>query len=236
MTSLGVPQTSAETPSFAGAVEAVITAKLLEMFTAMPGQVESYNATLGLANIQPGIKRKFIKDNETVNLPIINNVPVVFPRSGQAALTFPLKKGDSVLLVFSQRSLDNWKLAGGVVEAGDPRHHDLSDAFAIPGGYPKVEPLVGVDPDNVVLQNGVANKVTVKSNAVELTTGIGKFTVDNAGKITLGNGSVDLLGLIDQLIDAICKLTVPTGVGPSGIPINKAEFSAIKTQLGLIKG
>ena len=141
----------------------------------------------------------------------------------------------SVLLVFSQRSIDNWKQTGGIVEAGDPRHHDLSDAVAIPGIYPKAAPLVGVDPDNVVLQNTVANKVTVKTDGIELKTGVGTFLLGNDGKITMGNGAIELLDIIDKLIDAINKLTVPTGVGPSGVPINLAEFAALKTQLGFIK-
>ena len=43
---------------------------------------------------------------------------------------------------------------------------------------------------------------------------------------------------IDQVIsinDAIAVLTVPTALGPSGIPINAAAFIAINVQLNLIK-
>ena len=39
-----------------------------------------------------------------------------------------------------------------------------------------------------------------------------------------------LKGLLDELIDAIAALTVPTGVGPSGTPVNIAQFQSIKSR------
>lgn len=39
-----------------------------------------------------------------------------------------------------------------------------------------------------------------------------------------------LKGLLDELIDAINALTVPTGMGPSGTPINAAQFQGIKAR------
>jgi hypothetical protein len=44
----------------------------------------------------------------------------------------------------------------------------------------------------------------------------------------LGTTTKDLLS---ELIDAILALTVPTGVGPSGTPVNAAQFASIKARL-----
>ena len=41
---------------------------------------------------------------------------------------------------------------------------------------------------------------------------------------------------MEALIDAISAMTVPTGTGPSGPPINAADFINVKTQLATIKG
>jgi hypothetical protein len=41
-----------------------------------------------------------------------------------------------------------------------------------------------------------------------------------------------LKGLLDELFDAIAALTVTTHVGPSGPPINIAQFQSIKARLG----
>jgi hypothetical protein len=51
------------------------------------------------------------------------------------------------------------------------------------------------------------------------------------GKMSVKNGSYGIKQAFDELIEAIGRLTVTTGVGPSGIPINKAEFEAIKQKL-----
>lgn len=46
-----------------------------------------------------------------------------------------------------------------------------------------------------------------------------------------------LKGLLDELIDAINQITVPTATGPSGVPVNKPVFTQIKNRLNtLFKG
>lgn len=41
---------------------------------------------------------------------------------------------------------------------------------------------------------------------------------------------------MEAIVDAISAMTVPTGTGPSGTPINAADFINVKTQLATIKG
>ena len=66
----------------------------------------------------------------------------------------------------------------------------------------------------------------------------GKFIVGTA-EIFLGSQNATeplilgdtLQGLLEELIGAINALTVPTPVGPSGPPINAAQFSSIQSKL-----
>ena len=58
------------------------------------------------------------------------------------------------------------------MQADDPRHHDLSDAFAIPGVYPVSNPIL-IDTAGLVVRNGIASKITVKEDSVEIAAGIG---------------------------------------------------------------
>ena len=51
------------------------------------------------------------------------------------------------------------------------------------------------------------------------------------GKVSVKNGGYSLKQALDDLIDAIGQLTVTTGVGPSGIPVNKAAFDAVKQNI-----
>ena len=115
-----------------------IDSRLADVNVCLPGIIESYNRENQTAKVQPALKRKYI-DGRVVDLPIINNVPIVFPRSASHHIHFDLKKGDYVSLIFSQRSLDSWKESGGVDSPNDPRRYNLSDAYGIPGGFPKSE-------------------------------------------------------------------------------------------------
>lgn len=49
--------------------------------------------------------------------------------------------------------------------------------------------------------------------------------------MTFVRGSSGLKKTLENLIDAITKLTVTTGVGPSGTPINAADFIKVKQDL-----
>lgn len=55
--------------------------------------------------------------------------------------------------------------------------------------------------------------------------------IEAGGKITVKNGSYDLLSAFNDLFAAIAKLTVTTGVGQSGTPINAVEFEQVKQKI-----
>ena len=50
-------------------------------------------------------------------------------------------------------------------------------------------------------------------------------------KVSLRTDTEDMKELLADLLTAIKVLTVPTSVGPSGVPINIADFTAIETRL-----
>ena len=135
-------------------IKAGTDAALDDLHTAMPGVVDKYDSSTQLADVQPAIKRRFIMPDGTESsrdFPIINNVPICFPRAGDFFLSFPIKKGDSVLLIFSERSIDQWLEKGGKQDPIVTTLHDLSDAIAIPGVYPKTQKLANAHADHVVL-------------------------------------------------------------------------------------
>ena len=71
---------------------------------------------------------------------------------------------------------------------------------------------------------------TVNTDGIELKTGSSTITVTSGG-LTLKKGGAGLKKTLDSMLDAICQLTVPTGVGPSGVPINMASFQQIKAEV-----
>lgn len=85
------------------------------------------------------------------------------------------------------------------------------------------------DGSSTVIKAGDAT-ATVNTDGIELT--IGSSTIKaTSGGLTLKKGGAGLKKTLESLLDAICQLTVPTGVGPSGVPINIAAFQQVKAEV-----
>lgn len=115
------------------------------MYCALPASIVAYTPATQRADVKPQLKhtvRDALENKELVeDLPILCDVPIMFQRFGGFMLTMPVAVGDTVLLVFTDRSIDKWKTNGGNVDPIDLRAHDISDAVAIPGLYPGPEAL-----------------------------------------------------------------------------------------------
>lgn len=129
------------------AMLAAFTGLKSEMWSALPGIVQSFDAGKGTVVVQPAIQALWRDPlgNETwQTMPLCLDVPVVFPSGGGCTITFPLKEGDECLLVFASRCIDAWWQSGGVAVQAELRMHDLSDGFCIPGPRSQPRKLSGV--------------------------------------------------------------------------------------------
>ncbi|EDV0591739.1 translation initiation factor IF-2 [Salmonella enterica subsp. enterica] len=114
---------------------------------SMPGIVQSFDPDTVTAVVQPAIKGYEPDSNgvsQSTTLPLLVDVPVVFPRGGGCTLTFPVKAGDECLVIFADRCIDFWWQNGGVQEPVDDRVHDLSDAFCIVGPQSQAQKISGI--------------------------------------------------------------------------------------------
>jgi hypothetical protein len=137
------------------ATRAALDGKQAEMWTALPGIVESYDAERQTCTVQPTIKGKVEAQGGAVSsvaLPLLVDVPVIFPSGGGFTLTFPIAQGDECLVVFSSRCIDAWWQSGGVQEPLEARMHDLSDGFAIVGPRSQARKLADVSTTNTQLR------------------------------------------------------------------------------------
>lgn len=117
-------------------LRAALEGKQAELWTALPGLIESYDPEAQTASVQPALKGFVIAETgekESVDLPLLVDVPVVFPTGGGFSLTFPVRSGDECLVVFASRCIDGWWASGGVQPPLEGRMHDLSDGFALVG-------------------------------------------------------------------------------------------------------
>lgn len=136
MTGAGEAQRGSDL-ELAGEIEELVRANVealrREMNTSTPAIVRKFDEASQTVQCTPVHKRLFIDEDTSIVMPDYMDVPVAFPRGGNFVLTFPIAAGDEVLVVFSQRTIDNWWDRGGVQDPLPLRFHDASDAMAIPG-------------------------------------------------------------------------------------------------------
>ena len=165
------------------------------MWTAMPGIVQEVDLARQTCSVQPAIRGTITNERgetSTCDMPLLVDVPIVFPRGGGFTLTFPVKAGDECLVVFASRCIDAWWQNGGVQEQAERRMHDLSDGFAIlaPTSQPKA--LGGVSDSTVQLRSDDGGTfVEIANGGLVNVRGTGvKIEADN---ITL-SGNVKVSG------------------------------------------
>jgi hypothetical protein len=231
----------ADLATLASTIKQGVDNRLKDLHTAIPGIVETFDPVTQLATVQPAIRRIFITrdaGNETLipsDLPILINVPVVFPRGGGFSLTFPVVKGDECLLVFCERSMDNWHETGEVKVPGARRFHSLSDATALVGlsslpnkipNYDDTNLQLKRDDNSVVftmLTDGTAElkadtRVTVDVPNAEFTGNVlvkGNLTVEGStllsSTVTSGGTNISQSHTHSQGNDSAGNVEVDTG-------------------------
>ena len=86
-------------------------------------------------DVKPLVNKQFV-DSDVLEYPAILSVPLVFPSSSTSAITFPVNKGDVVVVIFNQSSIDVFKAGSHTVhDPVDTRRFDRRDAIAIPCAF-----------------------------------------------------------------------------------------------------
>lgn len=170
------------------------------MRVSMPGIIQSFDHDAVTAVVQPAIKGVELDESGadvSVNIPLLVDVPVVFPRGGGCTLTFPVKAGDECLVIFADRCIDFWWQSGGVQEPVDERMHDLSDAFCIVGPQSQAKKIGGISTSAVELRSddGETKLSLNPANGAISGTAPGGFNLNGLkilsdGRLQLVDGSI----------------------------------------------
>lgn len=132
------------TPDLADILTEAIASKLLDLHTAIPGKIQSYDSARQVADIEPQIKRMLQSETgEPVYeaLPVLPSVPVIFSRSAEFYVYIPVKEGDTGLLIFNETSIDQWRDKGSLSNPCDTGRHTLTSAVFIPGLFSSANAL-----------------------------------------------------------------------------------------------
>jgi hypothetical protein len=168
------------TPDMAEVIADAIESALIDVHTGLPGAVQSYDPLTQTATIALQVKRTLPKDDGTYateDLPVLENVPIEFPRSASFAVTFPLAPGDTGLVVFAEMSIDQWRSKGVNTSPGDIGRHTLTGGVFRPGLVPNIKALataahalnmvVGLDNNNAQIHITPTGSVLIGADAIK---------------------------------------------------------------------
>jgi hypothetical protein len=191
------------------------------------GIIESFdpvnqNATIKL--VDKGVYE--YTENETIiDYPPLLEVPVIIHKATDGGITIPIIKGDTCLVVFNDRDLDNWLLNGLIQRPNTLRKHDLSDAIAIIGIKNQKNKIADYNNLATVI-NYKDNKITIDDAEINLLNSVGNGNIIIDDKIDIKNAAENLKALITDFINIVKNLkTVDPDSG--NIPIDPSTSSAL---------
>ena len=189
--------------------------KMSEMNFCLPARIDNVqNLKQGRVDVKPLYIPRYL-DNTYSELPAIKNVPIVFACANESGQVFAPKQGDTVLLIFSQCNIDNFK-AGSVEPYSTvfDRSFDINDAIA----------LVGFSPFNMNPINTEKHKKDYELGDVSTFNNLGK---ENENKINVKkDGTIKIISSSTTVeSEAMVKVdspniktkgTLSSGTGVSG--------------------
>ncbi len=173
------------------------------MNTSIPAKVINIDnfSEQQTVDVLPIINNTF-DDGTVLEIPPILDVPVVFPSAGGGLLSFPVAVDDTVLLIFSKRSIDDWmasrKSDRGTFTPTDKRYYSLNDAIAIPGLYTKNTHLKPNATDVELKFAGSSIKLQADGDVIVsaakdgIVTAVGNATVDCVDATITATGKISL--------------------------------------------
>lgn len=167
-----------------------------QMWTALPGIVTAFDPDAMTVSVQPAVQGSVRDENgnsKNVQMPLLVDVPVVFMCGGGFSLTYPIRVGDEVLVVFASRCIDAWWQGGQSAPPPDSRMHDLSDGFAIVGPRSQATKLnPAVDVENVQLRtdDGQATLTMKPDYTVEVKNPQAGCTIGSDGIIKFSGSGI----------------------------------------------
>ena len=199
--------------------------------TALPGIVKQYDATTKRAQVLPAVKRVFTT-GESQSLPLLNDIPVIFPSAGGFTITLPIQPEDTVLLVFTQRGITHFKQKFTESLPGDALL-SLHDAVALVGfGALNITPASA---SGATMQNNAgSNAVMVESEQVKVIKGANHLTLDdskleaNVGGATLTLDSAALVSSVGIFAPSFSGLAGGVANMVSGIDMGGKSIANAK--------
>ena len=181
---------------------------------------------------------RFTTDGEVlVDNSLLAKCPVVVNKGMNGGLTIPVKVGDTCIVHFNDRDLDNWLIDGLVQRPNTLRAHDFSDAIATIGIRSQVKQIADYNNEATEL-NYLTNKISLDSTKINLINSSGgSIVLDD--KLELKNTAENLKAIIDDLLTIVTNLKAVDNPAAPTITLvvdttTTTALSALSTRVGAL--
>lgn len=153
------------------------------------GEIVSFDSSKQTAEVQIKMLRPF--NGELKKYPILLDCPCVILGGGKGRITFPIEKGDSCLVLFNDKDIDNWYASGQTMQPRTPRMHNFADAIALVGIRNKQNRITDYLADGTELKYG-GSTIKLENNKVTITNGTAQIEM-SSGSITITGSELSVV-------------------------------------------
>lgn len=203
------------------------------MHNCLMARIETYDPVTMQADVTPLYKQKY-KDGKEEQMPMIIALPVAHLKAGPFIIRPPYKRGDIVMVAFSDYSTEEVLISGGSHAPRSSRKHSIDDGIVVAGimVYTDTYPAQHGN-DLLISKDDLSAKIVIQEdNTILIHTdkdvsvkATGNITVEagNNVSVTAGNNaSVQANNNIDMNAGANVTVTAnnkATITGMSGVDI-----------------
>ena len=211
-----MPDFGTSRPTLYGVIRGALDTFGERLRVCQPGRVVKFDPVAVTVDVKPLLMRSEI-DPETetmkdVSIPIVSTVPVIFPGGGGFRETYPIQKGDLVLLIQADQSIEEWQTQGDERSTDEHRSHHLTDSIAIVGLHDMLTPWTGVLAESMTIGADGGTQIEIQQSRINLSLqSMEAFllgTTYRKAQTTLNNSMVsDLTSLATALTGLAADMT-----------------------------
>jgi hypothetical protein len=175
--------------------------------TSLPAKINKYDAEKMRAEITLISKQNL--EGEMVEIPPVLEVPVGFMKAGPFIIRPPFKKGDVVVVVFSEKAIDQLLISGKSEEVKYTRMHSIDDAIIVNSLQLESESdLNSSYTSDLLIENQEAgSRIVMKAN--------GDLLIETNGKVNATSTDTTTITAPKIIVDAETHLGGSGGEGLS---------------------
>lgn len=170
------------------------------------------------------LKTKLVKnstgtyESQIFKYPLLLDCPAIIMTGGNTGVTVPINQGDSCVILFNDRDIDNWSTGASESEVATGRLHSISDGLVLVGARNSSNKIEDYDSENPHMWNGDTG-IRVKSD-----------------KVLIENSTDKLGALLRELIDEIKAIATTNAIVGSPSTISPASQALIEIVAIKIEG